>query len=139
METDPTAFYSFEEYQAGAGMLYETVKLRAESILGQLDGTIPSTDEGQKADPSKLVDASSIDIDVMGTFSMGRGGMEEGKRNVSDHNEADAREAFGEAPVMPGQPGGSNGETMVSNLILLGSCFLVSLLALFSAKAYSRI
>ena len=139
VETDPTAFYSFEEYQAGAGMLYETVKLRAESILGQLDGTIPSTDEGQKADPSKLVDASSIDIDVMGTFSMGRGGMEEGKRNVSDHNEADAREAFGEAPVMPGQPGGSNGETMVRNLILLGSCLLVSLLALLSVKAYSRI
>lgn len=65
--------------------------------------------------------------------------MEEGKRNVSDHNEADAREAFGEAPVMSGQPGGSNGETMASNLILLGSCLLVSLLALFSAKAYSRI
>lgn len=65
VETDPTAFYSYEEYEAGAGMLYQTVLLRAESILGQLNGTIPSTDAGQR------LDASGIDISVMGVFNMG--------------------------------------------------------------------
>lgn len=73
VETDPTALYSYEEYEAGVQMLYQTVMLRAESIQGQLEGTIPSTDEGQRADSTKLVDASGIDIDSMGTFDMGGG------------------------------------------------------------------
>lgn len=37
---------------------HETVQLRAKSIQGQLDGTIPSTDEGQRQDSAALVDAS---------------------------------------------------------------------------------
>ncbi len=73
VETDPTAFYPYDEYQTAAGMLYQTVKLRAQSIEGQLNGTIPSTDEGQKKDSSALIDASSIDVKAMGQFSMGGG------------------------------------------------------------------
>ncbi len=73
VEADPTAFYTAEEYGAAAEMLYRTVMLRAESIRGQLDGTIPSTDAGQRADGSALVDASSIDIEAMGVFDMGGG------------------------------------------------------------------
>ena len=71
VETDPTAFYTYDEYQPAAEMLYQTVLLRAESISGQLDGTIPSTDEGQRKDSSTLVDSSSIDLKVMGEFNMG--------------------------------------------------------------------
>lgn len=73
VETDPTALYSYEEYEAGVEMLYQTVMLRAESIKGQLEGTIPSTDEGQRANPDTLVDASAIDIAVMGVFDMAGG------------------------------------------------------------------
>lgn len=79
VKTDPTAFYSFEEYEAAAEMLYKTVMLRAESIQGQLEGVIPSTDEGQKADSSNLIDASSIDIDTMGVFNRGRHVPNEGE------------------------------------------------------------
>ena len=50
-------------------MLYQTVLLRAESIKGQLDGSIPSTDQGQTDDSKNLVDGSSIDIEVMGVMS----------------------------------------------------------------------
>lgn len=73
VKTDPTALYSYEEYEAGVGMLCQTVMLRAESIMGQLAGTIPSTDEGQREDPDHLVDASAIDIIVMGVFDMAGG------------------------------------------------------------------
>lgn len=45
--------------------------LRAESVKGQIDGTIPATDEGQRADPSLLVDASEIDISIMGAMDVG--------------------------------------------------------------------
>ncbi|MBO4901115.1 MAG: CotH kinase family protein [Lachnospiraceae bacterium] len=73
VETDPTAFYSYDEYLTAADMLYQTVMLRAESIDGQLNGMIPSTDEGQRQDSSSLVDGSSIDIEAMGQFDMGGG------------------------------------------------------------------
>ncbi len=72
VETDPTAFYSYEEYDTAADMLYLAVMLRAESVQGQLDGTIPSTEEGQKAEPSCMVDASNIDLNRMGAFDRGR-------------------------------------------------------------------
>ncbi len=72
VETDPTAFYTYEEYLAGAAMLRQTVQLRAESIRGQLSGRIPATDAGQRENSSGLIDASAIDIEVMGTFDMGR-------------------------------------------------------------------
>lgn len=68
---DPTAFYSYEEYEAAAKMLCQVIDLRAESVSGQLDGTIPSTDDGQQADSSSLIDGSDIDLSVMGTMSGG--------------------------------------------------------------------
>lgn len=80
VETDPTALYSYDEYEAGAEMLYRTVLLRAESVRGQIDGTIPATDEAQRADAADLVDASEIDISVMGAMDMGRGENRKGER-----------------------------------------------------------
>ena len=71
VEADPTAFYSYEEYDAAADMLCLAVTLRAESIQGQLDGTIPSTEEGQRADSSSMVDAPGIDLNRMGAFDRG--------------------------------------------------------------------
>lgn len=71
VEDDPTAFYSYEEYDKAAKLLCEVVNLRAESVSGQLDGTIPSTDEGQQKDSSSLIDGSDIDLSIMGTFSGG--------------------------------------------------------------------
>lgn len=65
--------YTYEEYEKGVQTLYDTIMLRAESIRGQLDGTIPSTQEGQRTDSGNLVDGSAIDISSMGVFTMGRG------------------------------------------------------------------
>ena len=79
---DPTAFYSYEEYEEAANMLIEVVQLRVKSVSGQLAGTIPSTDEGQQQDSSNLIDGSDIDLSVMGSFSGGGGGNEgQGKDN----------------------------------------------------------
>ena len=86
--TDPSAFYTADEYEVAAQMLYDTVKLRAQSISGQLDGTIPSTDAGQRADSSSLVDASGIDIGAMGQFNMG-GSFSGGFTGGSDKSGSD--------------------------------------------------
>jgi len=72
VEKDPTRFYTYEEFQAGVETLRAFCRLRAQSVSGQLDGSIPSTTEGQAQEPSALVDASSIDLSAMGT--MGRNG-----------------------------------------------------------------
>ena len=71
VETDPNALYNYEEYTVAAELLYETINLRAESINGQLNGTIPSTDAGQRQDSSHLIDASHTDVTLMGQFNMG--------------------------------------------------------------------
>ena len=73
VETDPTAFYSYDEYLTAADTLYQVVKLRGESIQGQLDGTIPSTESTQRSSDA-LVDASTLDISVMGSMNTGGGG-----------------------------------------------------------------
>lgn len=71
VKTDPNAMYDFDEYTKGAEVLYETVMLRAESVKGQLDGTIPSTEEGKKENSSALVDVSHINLSDMGQFMGG--------------------------------------------------------------------
>ena len=74
VETDPTAFCTYQEYQDGVAVLKEFCALRAESVSGQLDGTIPATTTEQTEQPTTLIDASSIDISAMGTNTVG-GGM----------------------------------------------------------------
>ncbi len=70
---DPTAFYTSDEYQTAAETLYQVVKLRGESIQGQLDGTIPSTESEQRSSDA-LVDASSINLSSMGRMGGGNDG-----------------------------------------------------------------
>ena len=74
-DADPTAFYTNEAYQAAAEMLRQTIELRAQSVLGQLEGTIPATTDGQRENPNALLDCSSIDLSVMGSQNGGRGGF----------------------------------------------------------------
>ncbi len=73
VQTDPNAFYSYEEYLTAAETLYEVVALRGQSIRGQLEGSIPSTASEQRSSDA-LIDASHLDLSVMGSMSMG-GGM----------------------------------------------------------------
>lgn len=79
VKNDATAFVTYEEYQTGVAAFTQFGLLRAESIQGQLDGTIPSTTEGQSADSSTLIDASSINLSDMG--SQGGGGGQQGMGN----------------------------------------------------------
>ena len=72
VKTDPTAFYSYDEYLTAVDTLYQVVKLRGQSIQSQLDGTIPSTESVQRSSDA-LVDASALDLSVMGSMNTGGG------------------------------------------------------------------
>lgn len=74
------AFYTYDEYLAAVEMFKDYCTLRTESIIGQLDGLIPSTYEDQQADSSGLIDASSVDMSVMGG-TQGHNGKENGERS----------------------------------------------------------
>ena len=83
--------------------------LRAQSVQGQLEGTIPSTDDGQSADSSSLVDASSVDISAMGTMNNGGGGQRSWERGMGQSQEAvegagmsaATQDSAGQAPAIP--------------------------------------
>ncbi len=79
VEKDPTKFCTYEEFQKGVTAISEFCRLRTESVKGQLNGTIPSTSEGQSADNSALVDCSSLNMSDMG--NMGNGGGKGGFGN----------------------------------------------------------
>lgn len=88
VEKDTTAFYSYDAFQTGVATLREFCLLRAESVQGQLDGIIPSTDEGQASDSSTLIDASALDLSAMGSMNMG--GMRFGMGGNRDEIETES-------------------------------------------------
>ncbi len=73
VERDPTRFCGYEEFKTGVEALETFCRLRIQSVSGQLDGSIPSTDQGQAADGSALVDASGLTLSHMGTMDRGGG------------------------------------------------------------------
>ncbi len=98
---DPTAFCTYEEFLKGAETLKEFCLLRAESIRGQLSGTIPSTAEGQAEDSSGFVDASAVSVSDMGS----QGGMQGGMRPMDS-----TRFQNGGGMQKDGGPGTSDGQ-----------------------------
>lgn len=72
VENDPTAFYTMDEFGKAVETMQAFCEKRGESVRGQLDGTIPSTSEGQR-NSSALVDASEISTADMGSMN-GAGG-----------------------------------------------------------------
>ena len=108
VEKDPTKFCTTEEFQAGVEALEDFCLLRAQSVQGQLEGAIPSTDDGQSADSSSLVDASSVDISAMGTMNNG-GGQRSWERGMGQSQEAvegagmsaATQDSAGQAPAIP--------------------------------------
>lgn len=80
VEKDPTKFCTYDEFTEGVSALKEFCTLRAESVRGQLDGTIPSTSDAQSEDSSALISGSSVSISAMGSMNVG-GGMGGGRQD----------------------------------------------------------
>lgn len=107
VEKDPTAFFTYDEYTAAVSMLEDFCTLRTQSVLGQLSGIIPSTDAGQSEDSSTLINASGIDLSVMGEDNMGGGGG--GGRGGGPDGDAPSGGAPGGGPGGDAPNGGGPG------------------------------
>ncbi|MFR5601427.1 MAG: CotH kinase family protein [Lachnospiraceae bacterium] len=68
VKQDPTAFCSFEDHQLAVATLEQAGLLRAKSIRGQLEGSIPATIRGQLEHPDARIDASGIRLEDLGDF-----------------------------------------------------------------------
>lgn len=141
VKNDPTAFYSYDEYTAAADMLYKTVMLRSESILGQLGGVIPSTEEGQKEDSSSLTNSSEIDLSVMGTMDHGNdrtrengNGFEGFPDRKTQNGDFDGSRQF---PQMNGSDDPDNSKTS-ENILILCICGGVAILGILFGTLYKR-
>lgn len=108
VENDPTAFYTYDEFKTAVSNLKEFCLLRAESIRGQLDGTIPSTEEEQENNADALIDASSVSIQAMGTQGGGnKGGGNHGDIQGNQSNQQS--DTQGNQSNQPGAFGGQQG------------------------------
>lgn len=107
VEKDPSAFCTYEAFLTASQNLKEFCLLRTQSVKGQLDGSIPSTSEGQSADSSSFVDGSSIDFTSLGSSSTGfggdRGGMGNGNNPFGNSNSANTQNP-GAAPSDKASP-----------------------------------
>ncbi|NLC06892.1 MAG: spore coat protein CotH, partial [Syntrophomonadaceae bacterium] len=74
VKNDPTAFCTFEEYRTAVSSFITLGNLRAQSVQGQLDGTVPSTTAEQKANPDQLISAGELKLSDLGSMMGGRGG-----------------------------------------------------------------
>lgn len=156
VESDPTAFYTYAEYDAAAEMLYQTVQRRGQSISGQLSGEIPSTESAQRSSDA-LIDASDLDIGSMGTMNMGGGRQSfdwnhaDGQMPQNDRNmqmqpmdaidapaqpESMQNTAPNDAPFGEVSPQGVG--SVKSTVLLYCGCILLFVLALLLAALYRR-
>lgn len=127
VEKDPTKFCTYEEFEKGIATLKEFCLLRAESISGQLEGTIGATSDTQKSET--LIDAGDLQINDMGSMGNTMGGGKDKFNgdtqkpqtdNNADSNSTENSDTGNTAtPQMPGgnmqsgqMPGGFGGEQM---------------------------
>lgn len=64
--TETNAFYTNEQFHKAKQTLQLVLERRASSVLGQINGTIPSTWEGQKSQPQKLINSDDINLQDLG-------------------------------------------------------------------------
>lgn len=145
VESDPTAFYSYDEYVTAVETLYKVVTLRGESIDGQIAGTIPSTEQEQQ-NSDTLIDASSLDLSTMGGMNT-RGGRKndapanktEKATDVTDKNtNSDNSDSLQSDHKMPENSESGSTSSALKNLIIYGICFAILIVALLFTTLYRR-
>ncbi len=137
VEKGPTSFCTYEDFEKGVAALKDFCLLRAKSISGQLDGSIPADSNGQNEDSSTLIDGSSVNISDMGTMNNGFGGRgqdmpantEEGGGFPAGRQQEDFE---------PRQEPGEAAPLDMSGLAMTGACALVLAAAIVIVLAYKK-
>ena len=133
VQKDPTAFFTYEEFEQGVETMRKFCSLRSESIAMQLEN-------GETTENMDYVDASGLTVSNMGSMGMGGGfpgrtETAEGSQQLAETTRPDRGNM-----QMPGSFNmGMNGMTETSNnatLIWLAVSILVLAVGLIIAKLY---
>lgn len=140
VQKDPTKFCTYEEFEQGVSTLKKFCALRAESISGQLNETIPSTTQGQEEDASSIIDANDITIADMGTMEnmMNHSKMPEhfdNRPEPSDYNNIHIPAGKMDLGFAP--PDRQDSQAVFS-LILLGASSAILFSGILAAHFYHR-
>ena len=144
VEKDPTKFCTYDEFETATSTLKEFCQLRAESINGQLDGTIGSTSDTQES--STLIDAGDLQISDMGTMNNNNNNSNQQNPPAQMQNQGQAQAPEqGQAPGQ-GQAQGSGGaqdqasnqKNTLASWLMLGASVLVLIFGLIFAFAFKR-
>lgn len=73
VKQDTTAFCTFEEYEKAISTFVTLGNLRAQSVQGQLEGTVPATTSEQKENKNQLILAEGLNLSDLGQM-MNRNG-----------------------------------------------------------------
>ncbi len=84
VNNDPTAFCTYEEYEKAFKSFITLGNLRAESVQGQLEGTVPITTAEQTANPDQLIKAGTLNLSDLGSMMGGRGPNDGPDGNMPD-------------------------------------------------------
>ena len=108
IEKDPTKFCTYEEFEKGSSVLKEFCILRAESVRGQLNGTIGKTSDTQVS--KTLVDGSKLNTSAMGSMGGmgGKGGMNFPGRGDSSSSGSTDKTPFGTDSKKPSGSGSTS-------------------------------
>lgn len=98
VERDPTAFYTYEEFELGVETLRQFCSLRSESISMQLEN-------GETTENMGYADASAITLSDMGSMNGSRGGLDGDMPDRSDRTDGFG----GDAPDRPERTDGFDG------------------------------
>lgn len=110
LEKDASAFYSMEAFEQAVVTLQAFCQKRGESIRGQLEGTIPSTTEGQRQSSAALVRADELSLSDMGSMNTGNAPGGGGPPDIPDFSESFS------PPAMPtGEDAPGNGDSFDGN------------------------
>lgn len=72
VKNDATAFCTYQDYEKAVSALITLGNLRAQSVQGQLNGTVPSTTAEQADNPEKLISAGDLNLRTLGSMGDGK-------------------------------------------------------------------
>ncbi len=95
VKNDSSAFCTFDEYKKAVSAFITLGNLRAQSVQGQLDGTIPSTTEEQNTNTDALVSAGNLKLSDLGSMMGGKG---DNNSDFSDRRGGQDKNTSSDAP-----------------------------------------
>lgn len=136
VKNDATAFCTYEEYRTAVSTFITLGNLRAQSVQGQLDGTIPSTTVEQNTNAEQLISAGDLKLSDLGSMMGGRDGNSKDFPDGMDGQDMNPFFGINRNPPNPSIPTDQGLGT--NNLVLMGILLVFLMAALLFVARFRK-